>query len=206
MATNKVFTESASGYAKQKRINKNVARLKKEVSRKASMANKRLVRLENKNLTATPAYKNWVEYGGGVKFSVKGKNYNELNAELSRVNHFLDSATSTIRGTNKVLKEMSKTVGMKHTNFKELYRSTSKFFELTSKVEQYLNSAMQGASAVGYQKIWQAINEYVDKEKINLADSEVDIDSLIGKVGKLAETEYWKDSVDSIFDTFNNLG
>jgi len=202
----RIFTQTVQGQIKQKKAEKDVKDLKKEISRKASMANKRLARLERNKLTDTPAYRNWVEYGGGVKFSVKGKSYNELQAELSRVNHFIDNATSTVRGTNQVLKQMAKITGVKYTNVKDLHSLTTRFFELSSKVEQYLNSAMQGGSAIGYQKIWQVINEYVSKEKINLADSNVDVDSLIRKIGDLAESEYWKYTVDTIFDTFKSLG
>ena len=64
----------------QKKVRKEYSdaylKLKKEVSRKASMANKRLVRLENNKLTDLPAYKQWKNYNGGVKFSIK-INYNK---------------------------------------------------------------------------------------------------------------------------------
>lgn len=199
------FTPSGEGKKLQSDLDQKTRELKREISRKASMANKRLVRLEKNNLTETPSYRNWVEYGGGVKFSVKGKNYNELQAELSRVNNFLDNATSTIRGTNKVLKEMAKATGMDYKKVGDLYGLSATFFELTSKVEQYLNSAMQGASAIGYQRIWQSINQYIKDEKISLNDSKIDMDNMIQKVSDLIMTEYEKYAVDEIFDTFNQL-
>ena len=95
-------------------------RLKAEVSRKASMANKRLVRLEKNNLTSSPAYQKWVDYKGGIKFSVRNKDYNQLQQELARVNQFIESKTSTVRGLNKVLKEMAKNTGIKYGSIKEL--------------------------------------------------------------------------------------
>lgn len=201
----KIFKETVQGYAKQKKAQEKVKQLKQEISQKASMANKRLARLEKNNLTETPSYRNWVEYGGGVKFSVKGKSYNELQAELARVNHFLDNATSTVRGINKVLKDMAKVTGMNYEKVSDLYEMSSKFFELSSKVEQYLNSAMQGASAIGYQKIWQSINQYIKDEKISLNDSQVDVDDIIQKVSDLTVAEYDKLLIDDIFDTFNQL-
>ena len=199
------FEKTSYGIKLQKDLTERTKELKKEISRKASMANKRLARLEKNGLTETPSYKNWVEYGGGVKFSVKGKNYNELQAELARVNHFLDNATSTVRGANRVLKDMAKTTGMKYEKIGDLYEMGAKFFELSSKVEQYLNSAMQGASAIGYQKIWQAINQYIKEEQIALNDSEVDIDDLLEKISDLAASEYNKELIDNIFDTFEQL-
>lgn len=199
------FTKTTEGKILEKDLEQKTRVLKKEISRKASMANKRLVRLENKGLQDTPSYRNWVEYGGGVKFSVKGKDYNELQAELARVNAFLDNATSTIRGTNKVLKEMANTTGIKYKKVGDLYKMSSNFFELASKVEQYLQGAMYGATAIGYQKIWQAINNYVESNKVDLSNSTLDVESMIKDIGELAVTEYSQIALDSIFDTFEQL-
>ncbi len=164
-------------------------RLKVEVSRKASMANKRLVRLENNNLTSSPAYQKWVDYQGGVKFSVKGKDYNQLQQELARVNQFIDAKTSTVRGLNKVLKEMAENTGIKYGSVKELQSKSKNFFALADKIKEYLRQTEGSASAIGYQPVWQAINEYVQQEKIDLGDSELEIDGLVDKIAKLTSYE-----------------
>lgn len=164
-------------------------RLKAEVSRKASLANKRLVRLENNNLTSSPAYQKWVDYKGGVKFSVKGKDYNQLQQELARVNSFIDSKTSTVRGLNKVLKEMAENTGIKYGSVKELQSKSKNFFALADKIKEYLRQTEGSASAIGYQPVWQAINEYVQQEKIDLGDSELDIDDLVLKISELTTYE-----------------
>lgn len=165
------------------------ARLKAEVSKKASMANKRLVRLESNNLTETPAYKQWVNYKGGVKFSVKGKDYNQLQQELARLNNFINSTTSTVRGANKVLKEIAENTGIKYGSIKELQAKSKQFFELTSKIEQYLRQTENSASAIGYRKIWEAVNQYVQDEKIALGDANLDIDGLVVKISELTSYE-----------------
>ena len=164
-------------------------RLKAEVSRKASMANKRLVRLENNNLTSSPAYQKWVDYQGGVKFSVRGKDYNQLQQELARVNQFIEAKTSTVRGLNKVLKEMAENTGIKYGSVKELQSKSKNFFALADKIKEYLRQTEGSASAIGYQPVWQAINEYVQQEKINLGDSELEIDGLVDKIAKLTSYE-----------------
>ena len=164
-------------------------RLKAEVSRKASMANKRLVRLENNNLTSSPAYQKWVDYQGGVKFSVRGKDYNQLQQELARVNQFIEAKTSTVRGLNKVLKEMAENTGMKYGSVKELQSKSKNFFALADKIKEYLRQTEGSASAIGYQPVWQAINEYVQQEKIDLGDSELEIDGLVDKIAKLTSYE-----------------
>lgn len=162
----------------------NLKEAKKEISRLASMANKRLTRLENANLTSSPAYKKWAE-NGQVKFGVKGKTHNELQRELSRLEKFLSAETSTIRGTNNVLKEMAKNTGIKFKNLTDLRSKADKFFELASKVEQYLRTVDDIASAIGYQKIWEAINTYVKDANVDLSNSETDIDSLTETVSKM---------------------
>lgn len=164
-------------------------RLKAEVSRKSSMANKRLVRLENNNLTSSPAYQKWVDYQGGVKFSVKGKDYNQLQQELARVNQFIEAKTSTVRGLNKLLKEMAENTGIKYGSVKELQSKSKNFFALADKIKEYLRQTEGSASAIGYQPVWQAINEYVQQEKIDLGDSELEIDGLVDKIAKLTSYE-----------------
>lgn len=162
---------------KEKRIQKYRA----EASRKASLANKRIARLEKAGLTDSPAYKKYVESGGG-KFSVSGKSYNEVQKEVARLNNFINQKSSTIRGVNSTLKEMASNTGIKYKNLTELREKSSKFFELSSKVEQYLRTVEDMASAVGYQKIWEAINTYTKESKIDLEDSENNIDDMVKKV------------------------
>ena len=157
---------------------KRIADFRKEASRLSSMANKRIERLERNNLTDTPAYKRYVE-SGGAKFGVKGKSFNEVQAEMARLNKFITSESSTIKGVNNVLKTMAANTGIKYKNLTELRAKSSKFFELSSKVEQYLRTVDDMASAIGYQKIWEAINEYTKKAHVDLADGETDIDSMI---------------------------
>ena len=151
--------------------------LRKETSRLASIANKRIERLERNNLRSSPAYQKWVE-DGEVRFSVRGKTINEVQAEMARLRKFLDSKTSTIRGINNTLKEMAENTGMKYKNVAELRAKADNFFTLASKVEQYLRTVEDIASAIGYQKIWEAINQYVEAADMDLSSSTVDLDRL----------------------------
>ena len=164
--------------------------LKAEVSRKASMANKRLARLEKNNLTHLPAYQMWVDYKGGVKFSVKGKDYNELQKELARVNAFLNAKTSLVRQANKYLKEIAAMTGIKYKSVKELPDLTRNFFELASKIEQYLRNVEGSASAIGYQKIWEVINKYVKEENTELLKGVSDMESAIPIIAEMIQIEH----------------
>jgi hypothetical protein len=164
--------------------------LKAEVSRKASIANKRLARLEKNNLTHLPAYQMWVDYKGGVKFSVKGKDYNELQKELARVNAFLNAKTSLVRQANKYLKEIAAMTGIKYKSVKELPALTKNFFELASKIEQYLRNVEGSASAIGYQKIWEVINKYVKEENAELLKGVADMESAIPIIAEMIQIEH----------------
>lgn len=165
-------------------VKQSQAEFRKEVSRLASLANKRLQRLESAELTDSPAYKKWVE-NGSVKFGVKGKTYNQLQSEMARLNMFINAQTSTIRGINSNLKEMAANTGIKYGTLKELRSKAANFFELSSKVEQYLRTVNDMASAIGYNKIWEVINEYVEREKIDLSEAENNIDELSKMVSEL---------------------
>lgn len=179
-----------------------IRQLKQEISKKASMANKRLKRLESNDLTNVPAYRQYIQ-GGGVKFSVKGKSYNELQAELSRVNHFINSKTSTVRGTNSVLKEIANTAKIKYNNLSELYSNVNQFFSLATKVEDYLNATGQTALAIGYQRVWEAINKYVEQEGKILLDTTRDLAKALPEIAKLTGDLYFDhamDDFDSVLD------
>lgn len=144
--------------------------LKKETSRLASMANKRLVRLESNNLQMLPAYREW-ESHGAIKFSVKGKNYQQLQSEYWRLKHFLDDRTSTVRQANKFLREMAENTGIKYRGLEDLKNKSAKFFELVEKIKEYNMSINQSAQALDYQKIWQQINTYVNSTNTDLASA-----------------------------------
>lgn len=172
------FNESVDKIkAKAERVNA----FRREASRKAALANKRIARLEKNNLKDSPAYQLFLR-DGGAKFGVKGKSYNEVQAEVARLNRFINSKTSTIKGINSTLKDMAQNTGIKYRNLKELKQKSSKFFELASKVEQYLRTVDDMASAIGYQKIWEAINQYTQAAEIDLSNGEADIDSMIESV------------------------
>lgn len=162
-------------------------RLKAEVSRLASMANKRLVRLENHGFEDSPAYQQFVA-SGGEKFSVRGKDYNELQKELARVRQFVNAKTSTIRGAQSVLKAIASNTGM-DLKGRELWAQASNFFRIASMVEQYIRNTENTASAIGYQKIWTAVNQYTQQNEIDLAQMHGDMEQLVGNIAQMIGIE-----------------
>lgn len=144
--------------------------LRKEVSRMASMANKRIDRLERNNLTMLPAYQAW-ESNGSVRFSVKGKSYEETQAEYWRLKKFLDDRTSTVKQANDFLKEMAENTGIQYNGLEDLKAKSAKFFELADLIKQYNQSINQSAQALDYQKIWKDINTYILDTDADLAEA-----------------------------------
>lgn len=144
--------------------------LREEVSRMASMANKRLNRLENNNLTMLPAYQAW-EQNGSIRFSVKGKDYNQLQAEFWRLKNFLDDRTSTVREANAFLREMAENTGIQYNGLEDLKNKSARFFELAEKIREYNQAIGQAAQALDYQKIWQQINTAVQQDALDLSEA-----------------------------------
>lgn len=144
--------------------------LRKEVSRMASMANKRIDRLERNNLTMLPAYQAW-EQNGSVRFSVKGKSYEETQAEYWRLKKFLDDRTSTVKQANDFLREMAENTGIQYNGLEDLKTKSAKFFELADLIKQYNQSINQSAQALDYQKIWKDINTYILDTDADLSDA-----------------------------------
>ena len=169
--------------------------LKREIQRKANIAHKRLQRLEKNNLTQLPAYQQWVK-DGSVRFGVRGKTYNELQAELARLNRFLDSKTSLVKEANKHLKDIAQMTGVKYKSVKELPNKLENFFRISEKVDEYLRNIEGSASAIGYHKIWEVVNEVVESEEMDLNQTEDELtEEMIQKINELIEMQYEADWV-----------
>ena len=165
--------------------------LKKETSRLASMANKRLVRLEKNELTELPAYKSWVQ-GGSIKFSVANKDFNQLQSEFWRLKNFLDNKTSLVRQANTFLKDMAKNTGIKYNGLADLKTKANQFFKLADKVREYYKSSELNALALDYQKIWEQINVQLKQGVIDITgveSTESTLQKFIQEIDKVVEVE-----------------
>lgn len=135
---------------------------RQEASRKVSMANKRLKRLEEQNLTMSPAYKKWIDEGG-QKFGIKGKSKEEVRMEVARLNKFLKMTTSTVKGTKQYMTNIANEVGIKQWgSFQSLNAQLRGFFEVSERVREYLRNCKEIAVSIDYKKIWEMVNEYAE--------------------------------------------
>ena len=193
---------------KVEEIKREEKELRKQVSRLASMANKRIQRLEQSELTDTPAYKSWEE-NGAHRFSVRGKTYQEVQAEYWRVKKFIENKTSTVTGAKQVLYDMASATGIEYTDIADLQAKASSFFSIASKVKQYLQSVGDSAIALDYQKIWEQINLYIKEENVELAGAEGDlqaIDDIVSRMLQLKEEETYYSEFDKLFDAMDRGG
>lgn len=75
----------------------------------ASAANKRIARIEKAGVTS-PAVANMKANEG--RFSVKGKNTNQLRGEFARARNFMTNVTSTVRGAKSSARQIEKNLGL----------------------------------------------------------------------------------------------
>lgn len=125
--------------------------------------------LQRHNLGDTPAIQK-LEENGKIKFSVKGKTYNELQSDYFRLKRFAEAETSTVKGATAVLENIARNTGIQYDNLDDLITQSKVFFEIASKVEQILEAQSQLAFTMGYQTIWTAVNNMVERKSINLRD------------------------------------
>lgn len=135
---------------------------RQEASRKVSMANKRLKRLEEQNLTMSPAYKKFIDEGG-QKFGIRGKSKEEVKMEVARLNQFLKMTTSTVKGTKQYMTNIASEVGIKQWgSFQSLNAQLKGFFDVSEKVREYLKNVKEISVSIDYKKIWELVSEYAE--------------------------------------------
>ncbi|WP_459566865.1 hypothetical protein, partial [Enterobacter hormaechei] len=157
---------------------------RKEVRRLTDIANKRIKRLEERDWGDSPALRALKEEGI-AKFSVKGKTHQEVQNMAARLIKFLNAETSTVRGAIEDIKETAQITGITYQSVKELKQKAKKFFELASKIKQYLKSQQDTAAALNYRQIWNQINQYVAEQEIDLSSAEVSVESLLEDVDEI---------------------
>lgn len=164
--------------------------LQAQVDVMAKEANARLDELAKNELTSSPAYNNWAQ-NGEVRFGVKGKTYQEVQSEFWRTKNFLDAKTSTVKGAQDVLNQISRNTGFTGETGKLTQDEASQFFKLADRISDYYEMTGESAKALDYQAIWETINTAIGRA--NLRISEVgngvrDIEQ-IAKVTEIVEEE-----------------
>ena len=177
-------------------------KLRQEASRLSSLANKRLKRMEEQNLQDSPAYRKWVE-NGSAKFGVRGKTMAQVQAEIGRLNKFINQATSTVGGAKNYFRNIASSVGIvEWESIPDLQNKLNNFFEITGKVKEYLQNSKEVGVAIGYQEIWDAVSDYVQEVSNEAMDVEKAVLDVAGKLMGAAANKKVTDTLDSFLDSF----
>ena len=178
---------------------------RQEASRKVSMANKRLKRLEEQDLSMSPSYKKWIDEGG-QKFGIKGKTTEEVKAEVARLNKFLKQTTSTVKGTKKYLTNIASQVGIKnYDSYQSLSSQLNDFFEVSDRVREYLKNSKEIAVSIGYKKIWQEVNEYAETVGKDFASLNKDIVEIASSITHANAYSKLDDLTDDFLKSFIDI-
>lgn len=167
-----------------------------------SKANKRYRRLEKKGWK-TQAYKK-ARATGGQFHNKRGASYKEKAREYKRVKNFLQSKTSTVRGSKKVLKEMLSRTGLDDiiedtpdtimTSEEQTDGSGStiiinKFFDIASMVDEYLEN--HRGVKISSDEIWRSIHDtYLSGYSGDFSNE--DADAIVGNIVRKLHQDYLK--------------
>ena len=172
----------------------------KDFNKLVSRANKRYKRLSEKGWK-TGAYKKATATGG--KFhNRRNASYKEKAREYKRVQNFLNSKTSTVRGSKKVMKDMLNRTGLSDIvgNDPEEIMTTeeqdgangstvvvNKFFDIASMVDEYLQQ--NRGVKVSSDEIWRSVHDtYLSGYDFD--DDGIDPDEVVGNVVRKLHNQY----------------
>ena len=177
-------------------------KLRQEASRLSSLANKRLKRMEQQNLQSSPAYQSWVD-SGGAKFGVRGKTTEQVQAEIGRLNNFINQTTSTVRGAKNYYRKVGQNVGItEYKDIPDLQNKLNNFFEITAKVKEYLHNTKEIGVAIDYQKVWEIVSDYVEEVGDGIEDVENAVLEITEKIVPASTMGHANKLLDSFLDGF----
>ena len=154
----------------------------KVVSKLASVANKRLKRIEQAGLKEYSSAYRYIQSSGG-KFSVKGKSKEELILEYKRAKGYLspERRTSTVRGTRKVKEENEQKVadrlGVTFKNEKEskdFWRAYNKYADShrsdvynqgSDTIQRLIAQRVEQGKSLNASAVTKMINKYIEAER-----------------------------------------
>lgn len=173
--------------------------LASKVSKLANKANQRIDRLRDKGFDTNPALQSFMKNRAGQRFSVAGKNYRELQTELSQVEYFLRLKTGTITGYREHMIDSFNNIA---TNAEllstlDLHKYSTRFWDVYRGIEDSLQR--QGLIAIfDSEEIRDAVERYVlgnaNNSPLNLLDDDIEdqINDIIDIIEEQLEDERQK--------------
>ena len=159
-------------------------------SRLVSTANKRIKRLAKTKIGRTaPAY---ISYKKHKKFSVRGKNYNELRNMFKLSKQFLRMKTSTIGGWEEVRKRTEELFGDMNTH------EIGKFWKLYKELEETNGGFVSKghATRLSSDEIQKMLHQEMMKGKNN------NFEDVVGRMQKRIDDIYEEEQEESQYDDY----
>lgn len=143
--------------------------LRKEVSRRASIANKRAKRLEKQGFNdSSKAYRDAFSQGISERFGVLGlQNKKEVLRELERIDNFLNAQTSTITGFKKYLDGVAKRRGetIPRGDYQAYANKYSNLYRAHERLREFRDASVPYSSDDEMESINSVIEELGDEYK-----------------------------------------
>lgn len=168
-------------------LNRKARAMLKEVENQAHIAQTKISKLAKAGFSTTPAMDkilkdhDLINDKGQITFSVKGKKYQDLQREFYLLEKFNKAQTSSVEGAKKNLKTIMVNIGLEFKGNKKAISESTIFFEVASKIQQYLEAQEMYGEALAYQRIWTAIRNEIEIGRINL-DSAMDSEEIAHQV------------------------
>lgn len=192
-----------------RRTTETVQEFRKRVVKIQSMVNKRLKRLEEAGLQETKAYQQFLKNNAGQpRFSVKGKNYNELVSQYYKMINFIEEKSSTVKGAKEVIKDVAKSIGFSFS--KNQFTMTAQlgdFWRIYRTLDDYYQKVEKQARYIDYRKMFNAINTALalNKEAIGgLKQDAVALENIIKNTMTELEDSFQEDVLDYAVDILKN--
>lgn len=189
-----------------------IKKMRREISRKAQMANKRIRRLEEKGVM-TPALSSFYRTRGkGNYFSIRGKSNNQAMQELAEVERYLEMATSSLTGARKILNDTAKkfNIELVASDWVKNQKRVNEIFRIVDKVDEYLKTSDQKTVAFASTQLIDGVANYIQDFEETVGDIEKDTEEIVVNIvdainemrvadhidsKKYSNFHYWVDSI-----------
>ncbi len=196
-----------------KRTEESIQQFKKRLLAMQSAVNKRLARIEEAGLTEYSIYRNLREQGlvnakGQIRFSVKGKNWQELQTQYYQMMRVLNAKTGSVKAIRQHTKDLAKSIGFKFSrNGISMQAQLKDFFHVYRLLEDYYDKVQKQGIAMDYRRLFRAIEKALSIEKSaigNLASDTESLKNIIETSLKEIGTAYVEDTLESLTNEFKN--
>ena len=144
-------------------------RIREYSYRVTNIANKRIGRLEDEGVNS-PAYRHWMDDGGGVRFGIRGMDTDGVITEIQRAEKFNQMSTSTVTGATRYLQDLGDRLGMEVSDRLSIQEQSTRIFEVVSKLEQLMK--LDGGNAEGSEALQRYVSEYMQVNNVAGMDTE----------------------------------